>query len=128
MADIVQEVSFAASPDRVYRALTDSAEFAEFTDAPAEISPDEGGSFACFGTFVLGRNVELVAGKRIVQAWRVFNWVEGVYSLVRFELSESDGGTKLVLEQSGVPQDAAPHVEGGWAHKYWEPLRRHLES
>lgn len=125
---IHQEIAFAAPPPRVYKALTDSSEFAKFTGAPAKISTDEGGAFICFGTFILGRNVELVPDRRIVQAWRVFNWPEGVYSIVRFELSGENGKTKLVLDQSGVPADAAGHIDDGWGHKYWEPLRQYLES
>ena len=126
MPQIHQEVTFAATPERVYKALTDSREFAAFTDAVAEISSHEGGAFTCFGGFVLGRNVELVANTRVVQAWRVSNWPEGVYSIVRFELRADGEGAKLVLSQDGVPDDAVAHVDPGWHQKYWEPLRKYL--
>ncbi len=125
---IHQEIIFPAGSSDVYRALTDSSEFARFTGAPADIDAVEGGAFLCFGTFISGRNIELVPGRRIVQAWRVFNWPEGVYSIVRFELSEADGQTRLVMDQSGVPEDAVQHVDPGWGHKYWEPLRKVFEA
>ncbi len=128
MSQIHQEMTFEATPGRVYRALTDSREFATFTGVDAEISAEEGGEFLCFGTFVLGRNVQLVTDTLIVQAWRVFNWPEGVYSIVRIGLSAEGGQTKLVLDQDGVPDDAVKHVDGGWEHKYWAPLRKYLES
>ncbi len=128
MSQIHQEITFKSAPGRVYRALTDSRKFATFTGADAKISAEEGGEFSCFGTFVVGRNVQLVTDKRIVQAWRVFNWPEGVYSIVRFELSAEGGQTKLILDQDGVPDDAVQHVDGGWEHKYWQPLRKYLES
>ncbi len=128
MLNIHQEVSFAASPARVYRALLDSTEFAAWTEMPAEMGAEEGAAFTCFGTFILGRQVELVVDRRIVQAWRVFNWPEGVYSLVRFELEDDDGGTKLVFDQSGVPDDAVEHVDSGWHEKYWNPLQQYLEG
>ena len=83
---------------------------------------------SCFGTFILGRNVQLIEGTRIVQAWRVFNWPDGVYSIIRFELSEQGAKTKLVFDQDGVPEDAAQHVDAGWHKKYWEPLRKYLAS
>jgi hypothetical protein len=38
-----------------------------------------------FGGDISGRNVELVPGRRAVQAWRSNAWPEGVYSIVRFE-------------------------------------------
>lgn len=128
MPDIHQEISFNAAPAEVYKALTDPTAFAEFTGDPARIDPQAGGAFMCFGTFVLGRNVELVENTRIVQAWRVFNWPEGVYSIVRFELIDNGGATTLVMDHTGVPDDQAAHVDMGWGHKYWEPLRAYLES
>ena len=127
MSQVDQEVTFACAPGKVYRALTDSGEFAAFTGAAAEIEAVEGGAFRCFGTFILGRNVELVTDRRVVQAWRAFNWPEGVYSIVRFELHADGDGTKLVFAQDGVPDDAVEHVRSGWGVKYWEPLRKYLE-
>ncbi|MHC4955202.1 MAG: SRPBCC family protein [Planctomycetota bacterium] len=128
MSQIHQEVSLNAPPEDVYRALTDSKTFAAFTDAPAEISAEAGGEFTCFGPFILGRNVELVPNKRIVQDWRVMNWPDGHYSKVRFEIAAEGAGTKLTLDQDGVPEDEVGHVDGGWTHKYWEPLRQYLEK
>lgn len=126
MSQIHQEVSFAAAPSEIYSALLDSDKFAKFTDMPAKISPDEGGEFLCFGTFILGRNIQLVPDKLIVQAWRVFNWDEGVYSIVSIALSADGDGAKLTLDQSGVPEDMVEHVDKGWDVKYWEPLRKFL--
>ncbi len=128
MSDIHQEIIFNASAKAVYKALTDSSEFAEFTGAESRIDATDGGAFLCFGTFIAGRNVELVPDTRIVQAWRVFNWPDGVYSIVRFELTEDDGKTTVVLDHAGVPEDAAKHVDGGWGVKYWAPLRAYLEG
>ena len=128
MSDIHQEITFNASANAVYKALTDSGEFAKFTGAEARIDAMEGGAFLCFGTFIAGRHVELVPDTRIVQAWRVFNWPEGVYLIVRVELTEVDGKTTLVLDHTGVPEDAAGHVDGGWEVKYWQPLREYLEN
>ena len=82
-AVIHQEVTLPAPPDRV-AALTTAAQFAAATSgAPVEIAA-EGGEFKLFGGAIHGRHVELVPGKRVVQAWRVKMWDPGVYSLVRF--------------------------------------------
>src|SRR5260221_4912741 len=85
---IQQEVVFKASATRVYEALLDAKQFSEFSNAPAEISRDLGGAFSCFGGIISGRNIELLPNRRIVQAWRVAMWPEGLYSIVRFELQE----------------------------------------
>jgi len=126
MSQIHQEVTFNAPVGQVYHALLDSREFGKITGAPAEIDATEGGKFVCFGTFILGRNVEIVPDKRIVQAWRVFNWPEGVYSIVRFELHADGRKTKLVFDQDGAPEAEVVHLDPGWGKKYWEPLRKFL--
>jgi activator of HSP90 ATPase len=106
--------------------LMDSNQHAGFTGAPAEISRDAGGTFSCHGGQIVGRNIELVPDRRIVQAWRVANWDDGVYSLVRFEMSPSGSGTKLVLDQSGFPEGQGVHLAAGWNARYWEPMKRAL--
>ncbi len=141
MSQIHQQRRFDAPPARVYRALTDAAQFAEWTRAPAQIDATDGGEFVCFGTFILGRNLELrpvLDGPpwgggtalqpcgRIVQSWRVFDWPEGVFSTLSIDLYEDDDGTIVTLDQDGVPEDACDHIDSGWDHKYWEPLRSYL--
>jgi activator of HSP90 ATPase len=127
-ASIHQEVTFNARAARIYDALTDARQFAAVTGgAPAEIDAEPGGAFSCFGGMIVGRNVELVPGKRLVQAWRVGNWPEGVFSVVRFELRDEGTQTRLVFDQHGFPAEQQSHLEGGWHKMYWEPLRRYLE-
>src|SRR4051794_3110479 len=101
---IHQEVTIDASPAAVYGVLTSSQEFAEMTGGrPAEIAEEVGGALSLFGGDIRGRIVELVPGKRVVQAWRSQAWPEGVYSIVKFELAPNGQGTKLVFDQAGYP-------------------------
>ncbi len=123
---IHQEIDFKASPKRIYEALMNDKEHGEFTGGPARISRDVGGAFSCHGGHVVGRNVELIPNERIVQAWRIGDWDEGVYWIVRFELKEQGSETRLILDHSGFPEGAEEHLEGGWHKMYWEPLRDYL--
>lgn len=128
---IHQEVVFKAVRKRVYDALTQEKQFRRVTDfimqgATAEISPDVGGAFSIFGGMILGRHVELVPYERIVQAWREKDWTPGVYSIVRFQLDEHGGETKLVFDHTGFPESAASHLAPGWWSHYWEPLQKYL--
>ena len=128
MAKIHQEVTFAAPPVKVYRALVDSAAHAKFTGAPAEIGSSVGDAWSAYGGKISGRHVELVEGVRIVQTWRAGNWPEGAHSVVRFELKAEGGKTKLVLDHDALADDQAQHIEDGWPKMYWEPLRKYLEA
>jgi uncharacterized protein YndB with AHSA1/START domain len=136
---IHQEVIFKASRKRIYEALTDSKQFervVQLSDAmktrmkpgapPAQISPQEGGTFLMFGGLIAGRHIELVPNERIVQAWRPVYWTPGVYSIVKFELSDSGAGTKIALDQKGFPDGDAQSLFDGWNENYWQPLAKYL--
>ena len=130
---IHQEVVFKASRKRVYEALTDAKQFTQVTELspvknapPAEISPNVGGAFSCFGGVIVGRHVELVPNERIVQAWRVSYWDPGIYSIAKFELKEEAGGTRVVFDHTGFPIGKAESLLSGWNEHYWDPLQKYL--
>src|SRR5882672_8190241 len=98
-ATIHQVIRFKASAKRIYEALLDAKQFSQFSGgAPAQIDPAVGGPFSCFGGMITGRNIELKPNARIVQAWRAGNWPDGVYSVVRFELTGEGAATTLTLD------------------------------
>ena len=135
---IHQEVVFKAAPKRLYDALTDASQFQKVqslsaamksVDAnshPAVLSREPGGAFSLFGDYVTGRQIELVANQRIVQAWRPGSWAPGIYSIARFELTEQGSATKLVFDHTGFPAGTAEHLAAGWYANYWEPLEKFL--
>jgi activator of HSP90 ATPase len=121
-----QEIEIKASPQRVYEALLSSKEFAAFSGMPAEIDPKVGGAFSMFGGLIVGVTVELVADKRIVQAWRPAAWEPGVFSSVRFVLKPQGSGTLVVLDHTGFPAGKFDSLGEGWHSHYWEPLKKFL--
>ena len=123
---IHQEVTFPAGPRRLYDALTDGEQFGSMTGAPAEIGLEAGAAFSCFGGMITGRQIELIPGERIVQAWRVGNWGEGIYSVVRFELKPEGSGSRLIFDHSGFPPEHRDHLASGWQAMYWDNLRKFL--
>jgi uncharacterized protein YndB with AHSA1/START domain len=138
---IHQEIDFAAEPMRVYQTLTQvdlfdrveqltAAEWHTPTSRtePARIDARPGGTFALFGGYISGFNLELVPAVRVVQAWRVGNWPAGKFSIASFALSGSGGKTHLVFDHTGFPDEAADHLAGGWHGHYWEPLAKILRS
>jgi activator of HSP90 ATPase len=137
---IHQEVSFKETPKRIYGALTNAQQFqkiCQLSDAskhvdvnskPAEINAQPGSEFTLFGGYIVGRQIELIPNKRMVQAWREPTWDPGVYSVVKFELSEQGAGTKLAFDQTGFPAGAGDHLAIGWKLNYWEPLAKLLSE
>ena len=123
---IHQEVDFTASPQRVYDALLDAKQFTALSGRPAEINREAGGAFSLFGGHIIGRNVELVPNQRIVQAWRVVTWPEGVYSIARFDLKAQGSGTRLVFDHIGFPEGLHDHLADGWQSNYWALLKKYF--
>ena len=132
---IRQEVRFEASRRRVYEALTNAAHFDAITrlsDAvalvtaanakPTSISRVTGGSFTLFGGLITGRNLELLRGERLVQAWRTASWSPGDFSIVRFSLTTDGAGTKLTFDHRGFPLGLGAHLADGWHVHYWAPM------
>jgi activator of HSP90 ATPase len=121
-----QEIDLHASPQRIYKALLDSKQFAAFSGEAAEIGREEGSAFSMFGGMIVGRSVELVPGQRIVQAWRPTHWAAGIYSIVRFEFTAQGADTTLVLDHTGFPEGEFANLNYGWGKKYWKPMEKYL--
>jgi hypothetical protein len=49
-----------------------------------------------------------------------------VWSIVRFQLDESGGTTKLTFDHEAFPEAETEHLAGGWHRMYWEPLRKRV--
>lgn len=122
-------VTIGAPPRKVYEALVNEKKHSKFTGAKAVISRKVGGAFTCYGTYLAGFNVDLVPGKRIVQARRSSGWPKGTFSIATFAMSRSRGGkTKLAFTQVGVPASSRMHINKGWRTYYWKPLKAYLEK
>jgi activator of HSP90 ATPase len=120
---IHHEIVIAAAPDRVYEVFLDASTFSHMTGgASAQIDASEGGAFSLFGGVISGRNLEIVAGSRLVQAWRARNWPAGHYSCVRLDFSAEGQGTRVSLDQFGYPETERDHLVGGWQKNYLTPL------
>jgi len=126
---IHQEITFKSAAEELFKALTTTRQFSEVTDAQAEINANLGSPFSCFDGMITGMNIEVLPNKRLVQAWRVSNWEPGIYSIVKFEFEKlSPSETKLTFDQTGFPEEHRDHLDQGWHHKYWEPLKTYMNS
>lgn len=124
---IHQEIEFKASPHRIYEALLDAKQFTEFSGGrKAVIQREVGGAFSVFAGHIIGRILELAPDRRIVQAWRVVTWPEGIHSIASFDISAHGAGARVVFDHTGFPSELAEHLESGWNENYWAPLQKNL--
>lgn len=125
---IKQRVRFKAPPETIYELLADSRKHTAITGQKATISSRVGGTFSALGDDVKGINVDLVPGRRIVQAWRHRRFPDGIFSMAAVTLTPTaDGGTELVLTHRGVPKDLIPETEQAWRDHYWSKIKSYLD-
>lgn len=124
---IKQRVKFKAPPAAVYDLLADSEKHTAVTGREASIGREIGETFSVDGNDVSGVNVDLVPGRRIVQAWRHRRFPEGIFSMAAVTLTPTpDGGTELVLTHRGVPKELIPETERAWREQYWTRMKAYL--
>lgn len=144
---IEKQIELAASPERVWRALTDYQEFSQWfrvkLESPFAAGQPNKGQISCEGYDHLV--MELVVDKMETERLFSFHWhpysVDPAvdYSneqptLVEFLLEAIDGGTRLTVVESGF--DALPAErrdeafrmnEGGWTQQV-KNLEAHVQA
>jgi uncharacterized protein YndB with AHSA1/START domain len=123
---IRQEATFPAAPERVYELLTNGVKLGEVTGRPGKGGGSAGAYFSLFDEWLEGRQIELVPGERVVQAWRFTEWDPGVYSIVRFTLTREGEGTRLTVDQDGYPAELHEHLATNWRPFYFDPMTKHF--
>jgi uncharacterized protein YndB with AHSA1/START domain len=132
---IKQQARIPASPAEVYAILADAEALSALSGMSGRAGRSEGEEFSAFDGHVTGRQIDLVPDQRVVQAWRFPVWEPGRYTIVRFTLEAEVGGTRLIIDQDGEPEQSDvlgchqtwhDHLDANWATFYLTPLTRHF--
>ncbi|HUI29978.1 MAG TPA: SRPBCC family protein [Candidatus Acidoferrales bacterium] len=116
-----------ATAKRIYSAWLSGKEHAAFTGERARVDPKVGGRFTAFGDYIKGTNLELQPNKKIVQAWRTTEFpADGEDSRLEVTLERVDGGTKLTLTHSNIPDGQADSYKDGWKKFYFKPMKEYF--
>ncbi|MDO8625463.1 MAG: SRPBCC family protein [Candidatus Diapherotrites archaeon] len=125
---IRQTVLFDASPHDVFELLMDSKKHSEFTESKCVISRKVGGKISAYDGYISGKNLEVIADKKIVQEWSASDWPEGTVSIATFEFKPKGTKTELVFTQTGVPADFVDDITSGWHEHYWDKMKLFLRN
>jgi uncharacterized protein YndB with AHSA1/START domain len=113
----------AATPQAVYAAWLSSAGHSAMTGATAEASNKIGADYSAWDGYIVGRNLELAPGRRIVQSWRTSEFgADDPDSTITVELTPVGTGTRLSLKHVGVPDGQTAYESEGWRKFYFEPM------
>jgi activator of HSP90 ATPase len=113
--------------ERLYSVWLDGNEHAAFTGSPATIDSQPGGHFTAWDGYIQGSNLELRPYSRIVQAWRTTEFPPGSPdSRLEVLLEELEGGTRLTLVHTGIPDGQGDSYRQGWEDYYFAPMRAYF--
>jgi uncharacterized protein YndB with AHSA1/START domain len=103
-----------ATAREIYDAWLDSARHSQMTGGAARMSNQVGAEVTAWDGYIAGRNLELVAGERIVQSWRTTRFADDHGdSVIAVTLEEVADGTLITLRHSNVPDDQTTYQQGG---------------
>src|SRR5271169_236396 len=116
-----------ATPQQVYEAWLDSAGHTAMTGGGATATPQEGAPFTAWDDYISGRNLVLQPHHRIVQSWRTTRFTPAdADSQIEVLLEAADGGTRITLHHTDVPDGHTGYQDGGWQDHYFEPMKRYF--
>jgi uncharacterized protein YndB with AHSA1/START domain len=110
----------AAPPEEVYMALTNPATLQLWTGEKAEMSTEPGTEFSLWDESIVGKNLEFVEGRKIVQQW-YFGEQEEV-SIVTIILHPHKQGTSAELRHTNIPDEDYDEIVEGWDEVYFASL------
>ena len=125
--DFELSCTLPAPPEAVYEAWLNSAAHSAMTGGKAKASKKVGAAFSAWGGYIVGKNIELVPGKRIVQSWRASEFgADDPDSTITVTLTPVKAGARLTLLHEGVPDGQTSYENGGWRENYFEPIQAYF--
>lgn len=124
---IQQTVTLPASPRALYDIYMDARKHAAAVGSPVAISRRVGGTFRAFGGSLRGKNLALVPGRLIVQAWRGNVWKRtDPDSILILTFRPAAAGGRVDLVHANVPDRVSPMITRGWNTYYWKRWKAYL--
>ena len=115
-----------ATPEEVYLAMTNPITIQLWSGDVAEMSTEPGSEFSMWDGSIIGKNIEFVPNKKIVQEW-YFGEQEDK-SIVTIKLHEHKKGTSVELEHTNIPEDYYENISSGWDDVYFGSLIEFYEE
>jgi Activator of HSP90 ATPase len=126
MKDYKKYYIILAPPADVYLALTHPATIHLWTGEEAVMSTEPGSEFSLWDGSIVGKNVEFVEGKKIIQQWYFGEQPQD--SIVTIILHEHPQGTSAELRHTNIPDEAYDDIVEGWNDAYFGSLMEFYEE
>ena len=124
---IEQTYNIKASPEDVWRALTDPKEIKEWSGGNAYFIPQPGALYTLWDGSIGGKVVEALPQKKLVQTWKPQEWTR-TDSVVTFTLTPTKDGTRVDLLHVNVEDADYDGTTEGWNINYLGVIKKMLEK
>ncbi|MBK7505484.1 MAG: SRPBCC domain-containing protein [Bacteroidetes bacterium] len=123
MKDFKKYYIINASSEEVYLALTNPFTIELWTGEKAEMSTEPNSEFSLLDGSLVGRNLEFIENKMIVQEWYFGDENPDNPSIVTIKLHKDEEGTSVELRHTNIPEEAYQDIVDGWNYVYFKGLR-----
>ena len=107
-------------------ALTNPNTIHLWSGEEAEMSTEPGSEFSLWDGSIVGKNLEFVEGKKLVQQWYFGD--QPAESIVTIILHPSPEGTSVELRHTNIPDDDYEDIVEGWKESYFGSIREFYEE
>ena len=126
MKDFKKYFTIPAPPEDVYMALTNPNTIHLWSGEEAEMSTVPGTEFSLWDGSIVGKNLEFIKDKKIVQQWYFGD--QATESIVTIILHPHQEGTSVELKHTNIPDQDYDDIVEGWKESYFRSIREFYEE
>ncbi len=116
-----------ARAERIYTAWLSGEEHGKMIGASATYEADD--AFTAWDGYISGKTLEKQPHTRFVQSWRTTEFPDDAPdSRLAVSLEPTDGGTKVTLVHTNIPDGQGASYEEGWVDHYFEPMKAYFAT
>lgn len=125
MKDLRKTIHIKVSREEVYNAITNPLTIELWSGYEAKMKAGPGSEFSMYDGDITGRIRTMDPPSLLEQEWDFGDQEED--SIVRIELFDESGKTRVELIHTNIPDDAFKNIETGWKEYYLGALKSYLE-
>ncbi|CAF2144161.1 unnamed protein product [Rotaria magnacalcarata] len=122
--ELTLEDAFKCSRPELFQSFTDLNMVRAFTqNSVSKYECQQDGQFALFGDNITGTFLDIVPYDRIEMLWRFKSWPKEHFSHVSLQFQDGIDQTKIIVQQTGVPEQFYDNTMEGWKRFYFESIK-----
>jgi activator of HSP90 ATPase len=117
MQSLNRTYKIKAEPVDVFNAVTNAVAIELWSGYKAKIEPVEGAEFELFDGDIIGKILEIIPDKKLVQEWYFGDQTER--SVVTIQFRQKGSSTIVELNHINIPDDEFDNISEGWEKYFW---------